>query len=225
VPRDRPAPALLDGPRSLCADACSHRSSALRADTARDTTAPVLAPQQGRGLDEHKALWVTEVSNDSNPPDPRGVPILTHARWVQQTIYELWRQGASLVSWFPIRDQAPNYGATYQSGVYFYDGAPKLSQRAFAFPFVIEPAGHERFVGGRELPFPGGSPCSGAARTGDGAYSARSCARTRCSSGGRRLRGCGGDIGERSWGGRRGSYGRGEPDCARMTGACRPAKP
>jgi len=117
----------------------------------------VLAPQQGQGLDEHKALWVTEVSYDSNPPDPHGVPILTHARWVQQTLYELWRQGASLVSWLLIRDQPPipNYGATYQSGVYFHDGAPKLSQRAFAFPFVIEPAGHGRTVWWTRAPLAG----------------------------------------------------------------------
>lgn len=28
-----------------------------------------------------KRLWVTEVSWDSSPPDPRGVPAARHARW------------------------------------------------------------------------------------------------------------------------------------------------
>ena len=95
---------------------------------------------------------------------------------------------------------APQRGQGLDEVVRTGDGTPKLSQRALAFPFEIEPAGHGRFVGGRGLPFLGGSPCSGAARTGGGAYSARSCTRTWCSSGGR-PRGCGGGIGERAWGG------------------------
>ena len=80
-----------------------------------------------------------------------------HARWVEETLFELWREGASMVSWFLIRDQLPipNYGASYQSGMYLYDGTPKLSQRAFAFPFVIEPAGHGRWVWWTRAPLAG----------------------------------------------------------------------
>jgi hypothetical protein len=79
------------------------------------------------------------------------------ARWVEQTLFELWREGASMGSWFLIRDQLPipNYGATYQSGMYLYDGTPKLSQRAFSFPFVIEPAGHGRWVWWTRVPASG----------------------------------------------------------------------
>jgi hypothetical protein len=127
-------------------------------DLAKLTVPLRKAERTGRALPRgHKALWVTEVSYDSNPPDPHGVPMRTHARWVQQTLYELWREGASLVSWFLIRDQPPipNYGATYQSGMYFYDGTPKLSQRAFSFPFVIEPAGHGRTVWWTRAPLAG----------------------------------------------------------------------
>jgi hypothetical protein len=48
------------------------------------------AEQTGRVLPRaRKALWVTEVSYDSSPPDPHGVPIRTHARWVAQTLFEL----------------------------------------------------------------------------------------------------------------------------------------
>src|ERR1035438_7009438 len=56
-----------------------------------------------------------------------------------------------------VRDQLPipNYGASYQSGMYLYDGTPKLSQRAFAFPFVIEPAGHGRWVWWTRAPLAG----------------------------------------------------------------------
>ncbi len=85
-----------------------------------------------------KRLWVTEVSFDSSPPDPRGVPERRHAQWLAETFFVLWRQGVDLVTWFQIRDQAPDpsYGATYQSGIYLRDGRPKLAQRAFAFPMV-----------------------------------------------------------------------------------------
>ena len=36
-------------------------------------------------------FWVTEFSWDSNPPDPNGVPIDLHARWVAEGLYRMWR--------------------------------------------------------------------------------------------------------------------------------------
>jgi hypothetical protein len=85
-----------------------------------------------------RPIWVTEVSFDSRPPDPRGVPARRHAQWLAETFFVLWRQGVDLITWFQIRDQAPvpSYGATYQSGTYLRDGRPKPAQRAFAFPLV-----------------------------------------------------------------------------------------
>lgn len=85
-----------------------------------------------------KPMWVTEISWDSSPPDPQGVPRRRHARWLQEAMYVLWREGVDTITWFQIRDQAPvpSFGATNQSGVYFRNGRPKLAQRAFAFPFV-----------------------------------------------------------------------------------------
>jgi hypothetical protein len=87
-------------------------------------------------------LWVTEVSYDSRPPDPDGVPAQRHARWLEETLYLLWKQGASAVVWLQIRDSAPHpsYAASYQSGIYLRDGRPKPAARAFRFPFVIDGA-------------------------------------------------------------------------------------
>jgi hypothetical protein len=101
----------------------------LRAGERRKTARP-----SGR-----KRVWVTEISWDSRPPDPNGVPERTRARWLQDSLYSLWRQGADTVCWFLLRDDAPvpSYNATYQSGLYFRDGRAKLSATAFRLPFVI----------------------------------------------------------------------------------------
>ncbi|MDQ3723928.1 MAG: hypothetical protein M3376_12905, partial [Actinomycetota bacterium] len=90
-------------------------------------------------------LWVTEVSYDSKPPDPGGVVEATHARWLQEAFYLLWRQGVSTITWFQVRDQLPgtSFAATSQSGVFFADGRPKLAASAFRFPFVAERAGRK----------------------------------------------------------------------------------
>jgi hypothetical protein len=87
-----------------------------------------------------KRYWVTEVSWDSSPPDPDGVPAARQARWLADAFYVLWKQGVDTVFWFQVRDQAPipSYAATYQSGVYLRSGRAKPSQRAFAFPFSCE---------------------------------------------------------------------------------------
>lgn len=88
-------------------------------------------------------VWVTEVSYDSSPPDPQGVPAALHARYLEQAFYLLWRQGVDTITWFQIHDQlpVPSYAATLQSGVYYADGRPKLAQQAFRFPLVAERAG------------------------------------------------------------------------------------
>jgi hypothetical protein len=85
-----------------------------------------------------KALWITEISWDSSPPDPQGVPLARHARWLQESLHALWRQGASVVIWQNIADHppTPRYDDTYQSGIYFSNGRPKPAAIAFRFPFV-----------------------------------------------------------------------------------------
>lgn len=88
-------------------------------------------------------LWITEVSYDSRPPDPNGVPIAKQARWLEQALAELWRQGAQAIFWNQVGDQPPipDYASTVQSGVYYLDGRPKPALTAFRFPLVAWRAG------------------------------------------------------------------------------------
>jgi hypothetical protein len=87
-------------------------------------------------------FWVTEFSWDTNPPDDVGVPARVHARWMAEAFYRMWRQGVSLVTWFKVKDetQASYLGVRHQSGLYtacaWHCAKPKLSFRAFRFPFV-----------------------------------------------------------------------------------------
>lgn len=101
------------------------------------------AERAGRALPRGRRhrLWVTEVSWDSSPPDPQGVPSATHARWTAQALYVLWRQGVDSVFWFQVGDRAPepSFSTTYQSGLYLRDGRAKSSRDAFRFPLVIRP--------------------------------------------------------------------------------------
>ena len=87
----------------------------------------------------HHQVWVTELSWDSSPPDPHGVPAETQARWLEQSLALLWREGVSTAMWYLIVDAppVPSYAASYQSGVYLIDGRPKPSATAFRFPFVL----------------------------------------------------------------------------------------
>jgi hypothetical protein len=71
------------------------------------------------------------------------VPEALHARWTEQALWVLWRAGVDTITWFQIRDQAPepSYRETNQSGVFFIDGRPKLAATAFRFPFVASRQG------------------------------------------------------------------------------------
>jgi len=105
-------------------------------------------------------FFVTEFGWDSNGPDPRGVPLRLHARWVAQALYQMWRSDVSLATWFLLRDE-PLRTSPYQSGLYFYGGRrleldrPKPTLRAFRFPFVAFRRATNIMVWGRT---PGGSP-------------------------------------------------------------------
>ncbi len=87
-----------------------------------------------------KQLWDTEVSWDSSPPDPHGIPINRQARWVEQTMYVLWQQGVSTVLWLQIVDAPPipSYAASNQGGMYYITGAAKPAALALRFPFVTQ---------------------------------------------------------------------------------------
>ncbi len=99
------------------------------------------AERSGRALGRKRhRVWVTEVSYDSSPPDPAGVPLALHARYLEETLYVLWRAGVDTITWFRIVDElpVPSYGDTNQSGLYRLDGRAKPAARAFRFPFVVE---------------------------------------------------------------------------------------
>jgi MYXO-CTERM domain-containing protein len=85
-------------------------------------------------------VWVTEFWWDSNPPNPVGAPLLTQARWIEQTLYLYWKAGADVAINFTIVDSTdyPTTRNGFQSGLYFLDGSPKPALTAFRFPFVTE---------------------------------------------------------------------------------------
>ncbi len=84
-------------------------------------------------------LWATELWWETNPPDPSGIPLARQARWIEESFYELWRQGVSAVFVLGIRDA--HYSGhpgrpEMQSGLFFANGEPKPSYTAFRFPLV-----------------------------------------------------------------------------------------
>jgi hypothetical protein len=118
------------------------------------------AVRAGHVVSRHPVrFFVTEFSWDTDGPDPRGVPLRLHARWVAQALYQMWRSGVSLATWFRLRDD-PLRASPYQSGLYFYGGAnlmfdrPKPSLQAFRFPFVAFRRAGSAVVWGRT---PGGA--------------------------------------------------------------------
>ncbi len=108
-------------------------------------------------------FWVTEFSWDTDPPDPKGVPIRLQTRWVAEALYRMWKADVSLVAWFLVRDQPYDAGNPYlhpfQSGLYYRRAGgiaadrPKPTLEAFRFPFVAfrAPRG-EAAVWGRTPP-------------------------------------------------------------------------
>jgi hypothetical protein len=84
-------------------------------------------------------FWVTEFGWDSNPPRRHAAPLALAARWTAESLYQAWRSGVSLLTWFGLEDQRSP--SPYQSGLYFHsrslaDPRPKPVLTAFRFPFV-----------------------------------------------------------------------------------------
>lgn len=89
-----------------------------------------------------KPLWITEISWDSSP-DPDGLALADQATYLEGALYVLYQQGADVVTWFNLRDDAPtpSYAATYQSGIFLRgaspsEDTPKPAYTAFRFPFT-----------------------------------------------------------------------------------------
>lgn len=96
-----------------------------------------LLPKKGK----HQG-WSTETWYESNPPDKRAVGLIQQARYMEQALYVLWKQGARAVFFLQIRDNPydPNLPslANFQTGVYFINDQPKPSLKAVQFPFVVD---------------------------------------------------------------------------------------
>jgi hypothetical protein len=90
-----------------------------------------------RGARYHQ-VWATEVSWDTDPPNPEGVPVATQAAWLEETFYLLWREGVSTVTWYQVVDAPPipTYALSYEGGTHYLSGEPKPSAQAFLFPFI-----------------------------------------------------------------------------------------
>jgi hypothetical protein len=84
-------------------------------------------------------FWVTEFSWDTNPPRRHAAPTALVARWTAEALYQMWRSGVSLVTWFGLQDRGGS--SPYQSGLFRHSTSlkhakPKSVRTAFRFPFV-----------------------------------------------------------------------------------------
>jgi hypothetical protein len=102
-------------------------------------------------------LWVTEMSWDSKPPDPGGLPMKIECQWISEALYRSWKAGVDNFFWFSIVDFEPEgkpFSESLQSGLYFWapalaDQRPKKALYAFRFPFVAFPQKRGLFIWGR----------------------------------------------------------------------------
>jgi cellulase (glycosyl hydrolase family 5) len=84
-------------------------------------------------------FWVTEFGWNTNPPRKHAPSLGLAARWTSESLYQMWRSGVSLVTWFLLEDLPhPSY---YKSGLFFHASSvgrarPKPVRTAFRFPFV-----------------------------------------------------------------------------------------
>jgi hypothetical protein len=98
-------------------------------------------------------FWATEFGWDSNPPRPHAAPLGLAARWTAESLYQMWRSGVTLVTWFDLQDKKSP--SPYQSGLYFHSSSlakarPKPILTAFRVPFVAYLHGASVSVWGRD---------------------------------------------------------------------------
>jgi hypothetical protein len=97
-------------------------------------------------------FWVTEFSWDTNPPREHAAPAALEARWTEEALYQMWRSGVSLVTWFLLQDQPSP--SPYQSGLFFAgsldQARAKPMRTSFRFPFVAYLANGKVTIWGRD---------------------------------------------------------------------------
>ncbi|HUZ14598.1 MAG TPA: hypothetical protein VMU72_00285 [Gaiellaceae bacterium] len=99
-------------------------------------------------------FWVTEIGWSSKPPNSNGVPMLLEARWLAESMYQIWKSGATVATWFSLEDRPPI--GPLQSGLYFRSPSLATAQAKplltpFRFPLVayLQPHGAV-FIWGRD---------------------------------------------------------------------------
>ena len=98
-------------------------------------------------------FWVTEFGWDTKPPRYRAAPVRLAARWTSESMYQAWRSGITLFTWFDLEDLSGP--GPYKSGLYFHASSlsrarPKLVLTAFRFPFVAYLHGATVSIWGRD---------------------------------------------------------------------------
>ena len=96
---------------------------------------------------------MTEFGWDTRPPRAGAAPIGLASRWTAESLYQAWRSGISLFTWFDLEDQSGV--GPYKSGLYFHASSlsrarPKPVLTAFRFPFVAYLHGSTVSVWGRD---------------------------------------------------------------------------
>jgi hypothetical protein len=125
------------------------------------------ANQAGRiksNLYKKTPLWIIELSWDSKPPDPGGLPMKIEQQWISEALYRTWKSGVHQFFWFSIVDFEPQglpFPQSTESGLYFWapnvaDQQPKPIIGSFRFPFVAFPEEDGLFVWGRTAAYKGG---------------------------------------------------------------------
>jgi hypothetical protein len=84
-------------------------------------------------------FWVTEFGWDTSPPRRHAAPMGLAARWTAESLYQAWRSGVSLLTWFGLQDRGGS--SPYQSGLFRHSKSlatarVKPVRTAYRFPFV-----------------------------------------------------------------------------------------
>ncbi len=112
------------------------------------------AVQKGHVVSTHSVqFWVTEFAWDSKPPRRGAAPMALAARWTSESLWQAWRSGVSLLTWFGLEDSPGS--SSFKSGLYFYaplpeNARPKPVLTAFRFPFVAYLQRKTVYVWGRD---------------------------------------------------------------------------
>lgn len=109
-------------------------------DLPRMTSVLRAATRHHRVISSHPVkFWVTEFSWATSPPRRNAAPMALAARWTAESLYQMFRSGVSLVTWFGLQDKGGN--GPYQSGLFRHSRSlasarAKPVRTAFRFPFV-----------------------------------------------------------------------------------------